>query len=264
MDSYFTTTSGSSIYVEDTGTGPVVLAVHGLGGGAYFFRGFATRLASAYRVISVDLPGTGRSIGGPPFSAASWARDLGDLVEQAIGEPVAIVGHSLGTIIALESWHAWPRWIRALVFVGGLPTARPLIRERIGQRIATVTKRPILTGLGRSVVPGVFSPATLDAQPELSGLFERLFESQDPMTYVRAAQALLDGNATTIVPTVTVPCLAITGADDQYAPPDNVRAFVSALPAPARVEVIPDCGHVPFLEVPDRFAAIVGEFLKTI
>ena len=42
--------------VEDTGTGPAVLALHGLGGGAYFFRGLAERLQPGYRVVSVDLP----------------------------------------------------------------------------------------------------------------------------------------------------------------------------------------------------------------
>ena len=44
--------------VEDIGSGPPVLAIHGLGGGAYFFRSIAERLRHDYRIISVDLPTT--------------------------------------------------------------------------------------------------------------------------------------------------------------------------------------------------------------
>jgi 3-oxoadipate enol-lactonase len=109
----------------------------------------------------------------------------------------------------------------------------------------------------------VFSPVTTRDYPEVVALFERLFETHSVDTYTRWCRLLLEADATAIVPTVTVPCLAITGADDQYAPPDAVAAFVERLPRAARVEVIPDCGHVPFLERPEAFAATVRAFLRT-
>ncbi len=72
--------NGSSLRVDDTGHGPAVLALHGVGGGAYFFRGLAERLGP-YRVIAADLPGTGGSTSVPDaFSLETWIADLGDLV----------------------------------------------------------------------------------------------------------------------------------------------------------------------------------------
>ena len=264
MADRFTTSSGSSIYFEDSGAGIPVLAVHGLGGGAYFFRGFAARTQGDCRLRSVDLPGTGRSTSGPqPFTADSWVRDLGEFIDRVIGEPAVILGHSLGTILALKGWESWPRHVRALIFVGGLPEVRPAIRERLTQRIEPV-RRDGLAGWGERVSPGVFSPTTFRSQPEVIGLFERLLEVQDAGAYLRTLQILLDASALPAVSTVRVPSIAITGEDDQYAPPEAVKAFVRQLPRECSVTAIPACGHLPFLEAPDIFAGLIRSFLDTL
>src|SRR5688572_14984694 len=112
------------MYADDSGAGVPVLAIHGLGGSAEFFSEFARRAHSEARVLAVDLPGTGRSPGD--ISMAGWVRDLERMVAGRTTEPVVILGHSLGTIIALEAWRAWPGRVRALILVGGLPQVRPL------------------------------------------------------------------------------------------------------------------------------------------
>ena len=110
MGYQFSARSGSSIYVEEIGSGPPVLALHGIGGGTYFFHGFAKRLAPRYRVFSIDLPGTGNSSTDKPVTLESTVADIGDLVADKIGEPVTILGHSFGTILALKAWETWPKW----------------------------------------------------------------------------------------------------------------------------------------------------------
>lgn len=250
------------MYVEDAGAGPCVLALHGLGGGAYFFRGLARRLQASYRVLSVDLPGTGRSAADGPPSIDAWVDRLGRVIDEQAAAPVVILGHSMGTIVALHAYAAWPDRIKALVFAGGLPRVRPPIRERLTARLAALEGARDLNGWGSQVSPGVFSPATLAGRPELVALFERLFEAQPLDAYVACTRALLDADATHLVGSVRVPCLAVTGTDDQYAPPDAVAAFVQALPQPARLEVIDACGHLPFLEQPAAFALVLDAFLR--
>ena len=244
--------------VEDLGTGPAVLAVHGLGGGAYFFRGLAERLQPDYRVISVDLPVTADN-----FSMETWVDELGTLVAERSREPVVVLGHSMGTILALKAWAAWPDQIRGLIFVGGVPQVAPRIRERLSDRVRALEGARDLIGWGRQVSPGVFSPTTFRNRPEVVAAFERLFEAQAVESYVRCCRILLGANAEPIVKTVAVPCMAITGEHDQYAPPAAVTEFLRDLPQPPRLEVLVDCGHLPFLEQPDTFAATVKSFLRT-
>lgn len=251
------------MYVEDSGAGVPVLAIHGLGGSAAFFTDFARRIRAEARVLAVDLPGTGRSAG--EISLAAWVRDLEDAVAARTSEPIVILGHSLGTMIALEAWRAWsarPGRIRALIFVGGLPRARPLIQARLAERLAALEGTASLHGWGWRVAPGVFSPATMRARPEVVRAFTERFDAQAIDGYVRCTRVLLDADATAIVGSVTVKTLAITGADDQYAPPDDVAGFAGQIPG-ARFEVIPECGHLPFLEQPERFTRLVSGFLQT-
>lgn len=260
------TRSGGTLHVEERGQGLPVLAVHGLGGGAWFFSGLAARLEDRCRLIAVDLPGTGRSTAGPEplaFSAETWRDDLGDLIERHVQEPVVLLGHSLGTILALQLLEARPGVIRALICAGGLPEPRPEIRDRLTER-ARVVARDGLPGWGSRTAAANFSRATLEEQPELAGLFARLFELQDPAAYVRSCRILIGASAAASVARVGVPCLSISGDEDQYAPPDLVTAFVRQLGGPHRQVVLPRCGHLPFLEVPAAFDHAVRSFLETL
>lgn len=257
------TRSGSDLHLEDSGKGPAILALHGLGGGAWFFAGFARRLSAEYRVISLDLAGTGRSVAAAEPSTALWVADICDILRDRLGGPAVILGHSLGTILALQASAACPQHIRALIFAGGLPEPRPLIKARLTERAAAVA-RDGLAGSGAQVAAANFARATLERQPELVGMFERLFEAQNPDSYVRACRVLIDASSAACLPAVRVPCLSISGAEDQYAPPELVAAFTRQLPGGCREEVFPDCGHLPFLEAPDAFAAAVKSFLATL
>ncbi len=266
MTERFATSSGSRLYVEEAGTGPPLLALPGLGGGAWFFSGFARRLQSAFRVVSIDLPGTGRSRSADDLrelDPARWVSDLGELVARRVGEPVVLIGHSMGTILALHANDVWPEHVRGIVFVGGLPEVRPFIRDRLTGRAEAVAREG-LAGWGPRASAGNFARRTLDEQPELVALFERLFELQDPATYVRLCEILLSLSARASLPGVQVPCLAISGAEDQYAPPDLVGEFMRSLTCPWGEVVLPACAHLPFLEDPQAFAAAVESFLETV
>jgi 3-oxoadipate enol-lactonase len=259
----FVCRSGAEIYLEDTGRGTPILAVHGLGGGAWFFTGLARRLAADFRVISIDLPGTGRSAAPPGrISMAAWVADIEDVVLHRAGEPVVLLGHSMGTIVALQAANAWPGSIRASVFVGGLPEARPEIKERLALRAETVARHG-LQGTGAAVASANFAAATLERQPELVGMFERLFDAQDPETYVRCCRILIGASASGLQDHVQVPCYSISGSEDEYAPPDLVTEFVRQLPDGGQ-DVLQDCGHFPFLEQPDAFTAALRRFLERV
>jgi len=259
----FTTARGWSWPLERAGEGPPGLALHGVGGGAYFFRGLAERLGMGYEVTATDLPSPPAPLAGSdPVSMGNWAVDVAEIIDGVIGEPVVIVGHSLGTILGLEVWRRRPDLVRAMVFVGGLPEVREPVRARLGERVVAIAATGSMDGWGALVSPGIFGRRALEEKPELVGLFERLLEAHDPGLYIRNMNALLAASATDVVPTVTVPCLSISGTEDVYAPPDFVSAFIARLPQQCGQVLLDGVGHMPFFEAPDEFARAVGAFLE--
>jgi 3-oxoadipate enol-lactonase len=59
------------------------------------------------------------------------------------------------------------------------------------------------------------------------------------------------------------PALVVCGAEDQVTPPDSNRRVAAAIPG-ARFELIDGAGHLPYVEVPERFNALVGAFLAAV
>jgi 3-oxoadipate enol-lactonase len=262
------------MYVETWGdaAAPTLLCLHGLGGGTHFFGALGASLAGQYHVIAIDQPGSGLSpLGGATFSFDAVADLVVTLArgEHVGGQPVYLLGHSMGTILALEVIRRAPDLAAALIIVGGLPEPLPGARTRIRDRVEAIRRRDLagfsrLAGIGAEVVAANFSRRSQAERPELTALFAKLFDRQDPVAYTATAEALAAWTARELPPLDRVPCLVITGEEDRYAPPDAIQAFARTLPSGTRLEIMRDCGHLPFLEQPAAFAALVSSFLTSL
>jgi 3-oxoadipate enol-lactonase len=80
---------------------------------------------------------------------------------------------------------------------------------------------------------------------------------------VRCCRILIGASASGLPAHVQVPCPSIGGSEDQYAPPDLVTEFLRQLPDRGQ-HVLQDCGHFPFLEQPDAFAAALRPLLERV
>lgn len=248
---------------DSRGSGPALLCLPGLGGGAHWFQGLALRLQDRYRVMSLDLPGTGANRDGhAPFTFEQCVDSLVQLLRFEPA-PVSLLGHSLGTILALRIYAAVPDRIGSLLLVGGLPAVRPAIRRRLLARRERILARG-MAGIGWEAAEGVFSRATLRESPETAAWYARSLETQDPRAYVEAIDALLRADAGDVLPVVAAPVLVLTGSEDSYAPPAEVRRFAASLPGRVRGVEMARCGHMPFLESPRLFGREVAGFLAAL
>jgi 3-oxoadipate enol-lactonase len=267
------------MYVETWGDSeaPTLLCLHGLGGGTHFFGALGVSLARSgkHRVVAIDQPGSGLSpLGGATFSFDAVADLIVTLARSerersASVQPLYLLGHSMGTILALEVIRRAPDLAAALIIVGGLPEPLPGARTRIRDRVEAIRRRDLagfsrLAGIGAEVVAANFSGRSQAERPELTALFAKLFDRQDPVAYTATAEALAAWTARELPPLDRVPCLVITGEEDRYAPPDAIQSFARALPSGTRVEIMRDCGHLPFLEQPAAFASLVSSFLTSL
>ncbi len=249
------------MHVEEHGTGPCLICLHGLGGGAWFFRDLGKRLGDRYRIVAPDLPGTGQSrSAGRPFSLEACRDALVCLIEEE-RQPPSVLGHSLGTMVALMANALDPKRISRLIFCGGLPRPLPAIRAKLQDR-ANRIRALGMHGIPDEIAAGVLSSRSRQHSAGLSGIFSHLTREEETSAYLEGISALVSGTAEYAVPMVSSPCLVITGEEDAYAPPDSARAFASSLPSANTCEVMPGCGHLAFLEEPAGFAERLGSFLR--
>ena len=251
------------IYIQEWGEGPALVCLHGLGGGGHFFAPLGAELGSHTHVIAPDLPGCGHSASASGFSFDECAGAVVALAHRRRWSRACLLGHSMGTIVALEAIRREPSLAAGLIAVGGLPEPPDDARARFAARIQRV-ERGGLAGLADEVIAANFSERTRRERPELTGLFGRAFELQAPDRYVDATRALARWTARPLPPMEGVACLVATGTEDRYASPEAVRRFAQALPDTARVEILDDCGHLPFLERPAAFARLVEGFLQQL
>jgi 3-oxoadipate enol-lactonase len=255
----FVEVTGARVRIVTWGSGPMVLCLHGLGGGTHFFGALGPALASSHCVVAVDLPGSALSPRASRFSFESCAGITIALARRHVA-PVHLLGHSMGVIIAIEAIRRSPGLAASLLAVGGLPEPLLSSRERILAR-ATTARQQGLLGLGTDVVEANFSACTRVEQPALTGLLAALFERQDADAYAETAEALARWHAPALPALDSVRCFVLTGAEDRYAPPEAADSFARSLPVGTRLEVMPDCGHLPMLERPREFARHVEQFL---
>lgn len=251
------------LYVEEYGAGrPVtMIALHGLGGGGYFFAGLAHSLASQVHSLCPDLAGSGYSPrGGQPITFERFTNTIVQLIERQTARKVVLLGHSMGTIIALKVYARLPDRVGSMIFVGGLPAPLPEAQSRLRDR-AALARSAGMAAVAPTIMPIVFSPRSLDAIPDKVAMFQRLLSMSDAEGYAQTAAALADASAADVVPDVRVPCRCVTGTEDRYAPPAAARAFANSLSGAADHE-LPGCGHMPFFEAPDAFTAVVQGFLS--
>ncbi len=253
-----------SLIVHAYGKGPSILCLHGVGGCGAWFRGFGERLQDRYRVLALDLPGTGENRNGfAPFSIERSAAALADYLARTETSPVALLGHSMGAIIGLHLHALAPTRMRALLSVGGLPSITSGTRARLEERKPLV-RAGGMAGLGWKVALANFSKACAGRSPETLALFARLWESQDPQAYLEGIDALLGASAEGLASRAKLPALVLRGVEDGYAPAAESRGFASSLPGPMRFVELEQCAHMPFLEAPEAFAAAIAGYLESL
>jgi len=200
-------------------------------------------------VLAVDLPGHGRSGGAPLETVEAMAEWLVAVLDAAGLRQAAIVGHSLGSLVAIATAGRHPQRVRAIALVGStLPmrVSEALLEEARNNRHTAID---MLTYWGFSKSAQLGGNATPGNWMVGAGL--RLMERARPGVIYTDLKACNDYVAgLEVAATVTCPALLILGERDMLTPARASGPLAAALPG-AETVILEGCGHAMLAEQPD-------------
>jgi pimeloyl-ACP methyl ester carboxylesterase len=215
-----------------------------------------------HAVLAVDLPGRGRSEGPPLPEVQSLADWLLALLDAAGVRQAALIGHSMGSLIALEAAARAPQRVSRLVMVG---TAYPM---KVSEGLLTLARDRPLEAIDRV---NVFSHSTIAAKPSFPGpgmwlhgsnraLMRRMQAGNPALNLFSHEFQVCDryANGLEAAALVACPVTLVLGSRDQMTSPKGTAPLAAALKA--RVVTLP-AGHNLMAEAPDALLQALRDAL---
>ncbi len=217
-----------------------------------------------WNVLAIDLPGHGKSGGRPPASVEEASTEVLALLDAAGIPKAALVGHSFGSLIALETAARAPARVSQLVLVG---TAFPM-------RVSPALLEASVSAPQQAIdMVNTFSHSMLAPPPSALGpgtwlyggsraLMRRVLASNTEVnvfhTGFKACDSYAQGEAA--MAQVQCPTLFVLGQADQMTPPKAAQSLIGQAKN-ARVVKLP-AGHSLMTEAPDGVLQALKDFLK--
>jgi pimeloyl-ACP methyl ester carboxylesterase len=240
-------------YHIDKGKGPVVLMLHGWGDSSSTFAKLADELSKDYRIITLDLPGFGKT--EPPkqvWGLEDYARFLQKfLTKLGVKQVTAIVGHSNGGAIAIKAVSqniVTPKKLVLLASSGIRPKNTP---KKLALKMVAKTGK-----LATSVLPAKTKRHIRSRFYQGIGS-DLLVAEHMQETFVKIIEDDLKDDALYVL----TPTLLVYGQSDADTPPMHGQIYKRLIPE-SKFELIVDAGHFVHHDQPAKVAKLVRDFLK--
>lgn len=254
--------NGIDISFQQAGNGPPLVFVHGGASDSRTWTPQLKVLSDEFTVIAWDEPGAGRSSDVPGhFELSDYADCLAGFITQLEIAPVHLAGLSWGSTVSLEFYQRHPNLVHTLILAGGYTGWLGSLGEEEAQvRLAGVQKMLAVAGNQfNPALPGLFEG---DPPAKFVSLLNAMAADVRPHSLKTALKIMAKTDLNHVLPVIAVPTLLLWGELDVRSPLDIAKKFEQNIPN-ARLEVIPGCGHVINLQMPEAFNEAVRNFCSS-
>lgn len=244
--------------VEGPLNGPPLVLIHALGTDLTIWDGVVAQLPR-HRILRLDLRGHGQSDVPPaPYAMGRLIRDVERVMEHFAMAEAVVAGVSLGGLVAQG------------LAVKRLDLVRGMVLSNTAAKIGGPTLWQARIAEVRAKGLAAYAPAAMERMfgriwqgaPAMPGV-RALLEGTAPEGWIGCAEAISGTDFYTTTATLTLPTLVIAGANDASTPPDLVRETAELIRG-HRWELMRGVGHLPMVERPGDYAALLADFMASI
>ncbi|MEM1323090.1 MAG: alpha/beta hydrolase [Bacteroidota bacterium] len=254
------TINNFDIHYSDQGSGPVLVFVHGFCED-YRIWEQVSQAVEGYRIVSIDLPGFGRSEALAEPSVEGMAEVLRGLLEELDIDRFLLIGHSMGGYVSLAFAERHGAQLEGLALVHSHPYAdteeTKVARDRSIQFIRDNGHSVYVRQLMLKLFPADFA----QRQPAIIDLLSERASGYSVEGIIGGLQAMRDrADRSSVLSQLSVPVLFIVGEEDMVVPAASSKAQ-TALPAVADIQILEGIGHMLMFENPAHFHRLINNFL---
>ena len=266
---------GHPVTYRMMGSGPAVLLIHGITSSSRTWHSVMPALAERHTVIAPDLLGHGRS--AKPrgdYSLGAYASGVRDLLAVLGIAHATVVGHSLGGGIAMQFAYQFPERLDRLVLVdsGGLGNDVNIVLRAAtlpgAEFVMPLLFNSRLRSAGRAInraLSKIGIRGSADVQGIAEGL-DSLADASARRAFVHTARSVIDPAGQRVDArdrlylSENVPTLLVWGDQDRIIPVAHGHQAHALMPH-SRLEIFEGAGHFPFNHDPQRFIAVLEDFI---
>ncbi|MFD0825654.1 alpha/beta fold hydrolase [Neobacillus sp. M.A.Huq-85] len=254
-----------TIHYEIEGNGKPLIILHGMGNNSQSWKKQLKGLSEQYTVIAWDAPGYGKSSDPKEelMEFKEFANILKGFIEKLGHESVTLLGHSMGSAIALDFCYRFPDLVDALIISDATRGAAALTKEENESKLKNRLKNiESLTPeeIAKLRVKSLLSP---EPSPEVLNEVERIYSQIRPMGFRSVAYSLYHLNNMDILSSIRVPTLVICGELDKVTPVKESQVIHEKLQY-SKFVIIPGTGHLCYQEAPETFNTIILDFMNSL
>lgn len=255
----FVPRNGTRLYwkLEGCDGAPPLVLLSSIGTDMDLWAPLLPTLRRSFRLLRLDTRGHGASEAPPgDYSLSDLAQDVGAVMDAAGVGPAAVIGVSLGGMIAMQLALDAPERIGALVLICTSATMDP---SAWNGRIETVL-RDGMAGIADLAMERFLDPGFAAQYPEIAATVRRGLLQMEPHGYIGCAAAIRDMMLVDRLDAIRAPALVITGSKDVSTPlSGHGEHLLAGIPNAAHAKL--GCAHLAPLEAPGLLAQAITTFL---
>lgn len=220
--------------------------LHGWGVNSKIFELLFYYIKDDFEIFTMDLPGFGQT----PIEKSMTLKDYADFVhkflkDNKIEQPI-IIGHSFGGAITVKFSLLYPNEISKLILVSASAIRHPNTKTKIIRKISKIFN-PLVSEKIKFIILRILKLEKSDYAVIQNPLLKETFKN------------VINEDLVPFLSSIKIPTLVIWGEKDIVTPLAEGELIATSIPG-AKLEIIKNAGHFPFLEKPEEFIKLIKEF----